>query len=332
MVRTTRAAGSDARFENPSRVYDRLIAAAGYWTVLGLFYDLSWHIRHHSDTFFTVQHAILYSGLAALAIVVFIFRFETDFRIAAAGLVLFALGGAADLIEHQFLGIEHDFDALVSSTHLAIGFGLMIVAAAPLRTGRDRGACVIAAAAFVELLHFITHPFFRFNDASRFNVPIPHQLTADAITQQTLRAYEQGGGLLAAILFALLIALPLAYLAQRDLLRRGWCTVFCVLSTILIAFSHSASVAEFAAVVIAAFAAGIAGDLLLKPDPSNRATVLVSCVPAFVGCAVQIAVTGLLQGLWWDLSFACGTVVLATAFAFFGVLPLLSRRAAVPGV
>lgn len=312
-------------------MYDRLLAAAGYWTVLGLFYDLSWHIRHHVDTFFTVQHAILYSGLAALAVIVFVFRREQDFRIAAAGLALFALGGATDLVEHQFLGIEHDFDALVSPTHLAIGFGLMTVAAAPLRTRRDRGACVVAAAAFVELLHFITHPFFRFNDALRFDVAIPHQLTSDAVTLQTLRAYEQGGGLLAAILFALLIAVPLAYLAQRDLLRRGSCTAFCVLSTVLIAFSHSASAAEFFAVLAAAFAAGLAGDLLLKPDPSNRDIVLVSCIPAFAACVVQIVVTALLQGIWWDFSFASGTVVLATAFAFFGVLPLLRSRAALSG-
>ncbi|HET7815735.1 MAG TPA: hypothetical protein VFL13_15345 [Candidatus Baltobacteraceae bacterium] len=312
-------------------MYDRLIAAAGYWTVLGLFYDLSWHIRHHVDTFFTAQHAILYSGLAALAVIAFFFRREPDFRTTAAGLALFAVGGAADLIEHQFLGIEHDFDALVSPTHLAIGFGLMIVVAAPLRQKRDRGACVAAAAAFVELLHFITHPFFRLNDAARFNVAIPHQLTSDAVTLQTLRAYEQGGGLLGAILLALLTAVPLAYLAQRDLLRRGSCTAFCVLATVLIAYSHSASASEFFAVMIAAVAAGISGDLFLRPHPSNRDLVLVACVPAFVICAVQVLLTAVTQGLWWDVSFACGTVVLATAFALFGVLPLLSRRATEPG-
>ena len=300
------------------------MAAAGFWTVLGLYADLSWHIRNHVDTFFTLQHSLLYSGLAALFFIALLYRRQPGARVTFAGVALFAAGGAADLIKHQVFGIEHDFDALVSPTHLALGFGVALAVCAPVRSAlrlsppATLGAqwpMLTGMASFVELLHWVTNPFFRLNAAALYGIALPHQLTANALTLQTLRVDQQGGGLIAMLLQALLIAGPLLYAVARFRLATGSLTILCVLGTILIAFSNAAAPDESAIVLAAAIAAGVTGDLLLWRRVKNPASFAVLPVLAF-DCAA-VGITALTQGTWWDASFALGAIAESCAFAFF---------------
>ncbi len=324
-------AGSDAGFENPRLVFDRLIVVAGFWTVLGLYTDLGWHIRHHVDTFFTAQHAILYSGLVVLFAAVLLGRRERRDAGVLRGIALFAAGGIADMIKHQTFGIEHDFDALVSPTHLAIGFGVAIAVATPLRSPslpqarmlREQWPAIVSLAMLVELLHWVTNPLFRLNAAAMYSTPLPHQLTADALTLQTLHQYEQGGAIVAALLQALLVAGPLLWAVRTLRLAPGSCSLLMLLGVLFIAFTNAVSYGETGVVLISALMSGAVADALLMRfgfghiRQRQSLLALFAGAPVLVFLGVQLLLTALLQRLWWDASFATGILIQSVTIAWF---------------
>jgi len=312
-------------------VYARLCAAAGFWTVLGLYVDLSWHIRNHVDTFFTLPHAILYSGLAFMAAVAVFGRGRPENRFMLVGLLIFAAGGIADLLKHQTFGIEHDFDALASPTHLILGSGVAIALCAPVAASvsqvrtrlADQVPALVSLAAIVELLHWVTNPFFRTNAAKLFEVPLPHQLTADALTLQTLYAYQQGGGLIAIVLQALLIAGPLIYAVRSLRAAPGACTAVCFLGTVLVATAQATTPLEAVCAMAAAFSAGIVGDALLLRYGSEMIRTMrlpsaaFAVLPQLAFNGILLGLTAATQGIWWDTSFSAGALLLGCAFALF---------------
>ena len=113
----------------------------------GFYLDLWAHAHGRTDnTFFTPWHAVLYSMLAAVGIFLSITAWRAWHRgapwweslpagygLSLVGVVLFALGGVADLVWHVLFGVEFSVDALLSPTHLVLaGAGILIVTG-PLR-------------------------------------------------------------------------------------------------------------------------------------------------------------------------------------------------------
>lgn len=336
-------------------VFDWAMAAAAFWTVTGLYADLGWHIRHHVDTFFTFTHAVLYSGLLLLFGIVVAAAARNVLRgartldelvppgymLSLLGIVLFFIGGVADLGKHEAFGIERDFDALLSPSHLLIGFGVVLAACGPLRSAlaapRPRSFAgqlpsVISTAAVLELLHWATNPFFRSNMQRALETPLPHQLTSDAITLQTLHVYEQGSGLMAFILQSLLMMGAAFYLVRNFKLRPGSLTVLFVLGNGLIAVTNSISWAEAGGVILSSLAAGIAGDLFIADMDALRMqrirfAAFAFCVPALYHAVLIAYTAAFLGGIWWDPSVAAGAVVDSGVFAlFFGFAAFVAQR------
>jgi hypothetical protein len=117
-------------------------AVFSIWITSGLYLDGWSHNVHKPETFFTPYHGLLYSGfLAAVLWGVYEARRQTDTpapndKLAMLGGVLFAVGGAADLVWHTVFGIEKDVAALLSPTHLTLMTGGILAASAPLRAAR----------------------------------------------------------------------------------------------------------------------------------------------------------------------------------------------------
>src|SRR5581483_4326904 len=155
------------------------MAIAGFWTIAGLYTDAGWHIRHDVDTFFTWAHALLYSGLLLLLclmgarIVAARRRDETlavslgpAYSWSAVGVLIFLIGGAADMINHLFFGFEAGFDALLSPTHQLIGAGVLLIISGPIRSAVAQAPrpaslvqqlpAIVSAAAILELMHWGT--------------------------------------------------------------------------------------------------------------------------------------------------------------------------------
>jgi hypothetical protein len=114
----------------------------GTWLLTGLYLD-GWAHRNINlhDSIATPWHAVLYSGWGATAgwIIYLVLReanqgkrglaaIPRGYGLGVAGVVSFAVGGAADQVWHLFLGVEQDIQAFLSPTHwlLAIGMGLMV--------------------------------------------------------------------------------------------------------------------------------------------------------------------------------------------------------------
>jgi hypothetical protein len=143
MLETARSTVADSR-------RDLVTELLGLWLVLAVFLDGWAHINLPSlETFFTPWHAALYSGMLATAAwtAVVISRNRAPgqpllqaappgYRGTAVGVVLFAVAGGLDLLWHEILGIEVSLDALVSPTHLLLGFSLFLILGTGVRSAR----------------------------------------------------------------------------------------------------------------------------------------------------------------------------------------------------
>jgi len=167
---------------------DLVTAGLGLVMVAGVYLDGWAHLHQPGlETFFTPWHAVLYSafGLVAAFIITVAGRggwsirspragFPVGYGQAAAGVVVFSLGGVGDLVWHQVFGVEVGLDALLSPTHLVllIGASLMIsspvvaVAARPDRTLASVASVVLSVAAAAAAAGFFLSYLSVFGDAA----------------------------------------------------------------------------------------------------------------------------------------------------------------------
>ncbi len=132
--------------------FDWLMAVLSAVFVGGLYLD-GWAHNHGKvdQSFFTPWHAFFYAGFALTALALLTagaINWRRGYRgraalpagygLALLGAAVFALGGVGDLAWHTLFGIEEDFEALVSPTHLLLGTGLALVVSAPLRAAWRR--------------------------------------------------------------------------------------------------------------------------------------------------------------------------------------------------
>jgi hypothetical protein len=143
MLETARNTRTDAR-------RDLVTELLGLWLLLAVFLDGWAHLHLPGlETFFTPWHAALYSGMLATAAwtAAVIWRNRAPgqplsqaappgYRGTAVGVVLFAVAGGLDLLWHEILGIEVSLDALVSPTHLLLGFSLFLILGTAVRSAR----------------------------------------------------------------------------------------------------------------------------------------------------------------------------------------------------
>lgn len=166
-----------------------LMLIGGTWLVIGLFVDGYAHteiIDTETEDFFTPWHALFYSGFVFTTVVVArIAHRRADptitwaslppgYGVAAAGLIIFAIGGVGDGIWHTVFGVESGLDALLSPTHLLLFVGLVSILTAPARARwldpspcdgwRDLGPVVASAAITTALVaFFFVYVFGLFN-------------------------------------------------------------------------------------------------------------------------------------------------------------------------
>ncbi|SMD25559.1 hypothetical protein [Lentzea albidocapillata] len=126
---------------------DLITGAIGTWLVVALVSDGWAHLNvPELESFFTPWHGALYAGFAAMAGWIALLAWRSrgagssvlgglprGYRGAAAGVLVFGVGGVADLVWHEIFGIEVAVDALVSPSHLVLGVGGLLMLSGPLR-------------------------------------------------------------------------------------------------------------------------------------------------------------------------------------------------------
>jgi hypothetical protein len=327
-ARNTRAGG----------LRDLVTELLGLWLLLAVFLDGWAHLNVPSlETFFTPWHAALYSGMVATAAwtAIVIWRNRAagqplsqaappGYRGTAVGVILFATAGGLDLLWHELLGIEISLDALVSPTHLLLGFSLFLILGTALRSARAAShpgnfAWTPAALFAVVLLtglgaFFLIYcsAFVRPGPTALFTpmpVGTPGRIQAEMPVVITLASYLLTTALIIApFLFTL-------FAARRP--PRGIVTLLVAAAAwlpVMMVGLHPFAIAGAGGATVAA----VVADLLLPRVPDawlNRRLPAVTAGIAALLWTGQLVAFAVTDAIRWPPSLWLGAVVLSAAAA-----------------
>lgn len=121
--------------------FDGAMSIAVIFFVIGLFIDGWAHNQGRADeSFFTPYHALMYGSYMILGALLvsrhflnisrgygFFQSLPRGYQIALVGVLSFGVAGLADMGWHLAFGIEENFEALLSPTHLALAGGYLTI-------------------------------------------------------------------------------------------------------------------------------------------------------------------------------------------------------------
>ncbi len=317
---------------------DLVTQLLGIWLLLAVFLDGWAHLHVPGlETFFTPWHAALYSGLLAMAawLASLVWRnrepgqplaraIPAGYGGTVVGVVLFAVAGVLDLAWHEILGIEVSLDALVSPTHLLLGFSLFLILGTGVRSARAAGGrsdfswtppALLSVALMTGLGAFFLIYCSAFVRAAPALPYIPTPIGSPGHSQAELPAAI---GMASYLVTTALIIVPFLYTfsgAQRP--PRGIVTLLvAVVAWLPLAMSgfRPAALAGAAGATVAAVVADVAlartgGHLTGRRLPG------VSAVLAALIWTGQLVGIALASGIGWPVSMWLGAIVLSSAVA-----------------
>jgi hypothetical protein len=266
------------------------------------------------ETFFTPWHAVLYTGLLAITAFMAVsfalgYRRTHDWRTALpagyglslVGCLMFAAGGVADMAWHLAFGIEQDFQAALSPTHLFLMLSLGLIVAGPLRAGwRGPGRSFGFPALLSAGLLLSTVSFFQ-----AFDHPF---VTVRALTAGIDN--EELGVIGIVIESGVVTALALALVRRFDLPLGGLAFVLGLNAALLTAIGNRYSM------VVVAVAAGLVADLVrvLNADRAGVRSfrLFAFALPTLV-FAFYFANVARLGGVAWSTHVWVGSIAVAGA-------------------
>ena len=311
------------------RRLDWLAIAGIGWLVTGLFLDGWAHNNRLPDSFWTVWHAIFYSGYAALSAVIlgaiavrrprsasWRAAIPEGYGPATLGVLVFGIGGLLDMLWHTSFGVEVGNDALLSPSHLTLGLGLFLLVSGPYladlarrEAGTSLGERLPAALAIAATFMLLT--FF-----TMYGGPYSNFLGASGNGTTSDRLFR---GLLGMFLFSGFIAGLLLVVLRRTSLPAGAITLILGLDGIAMVLMTSRDTPQDAQLsfIAVAIVSGIAGDVLLRwLRPSGARSLqlrmLVTILP-MTYFTLYLAVVGVRYGYGWTMPFLTGSVFLCGA-------------------
>ena len=317
---------------NRNAVLDLLVGLCCLWIACGFFLDAWAHGHVPVETFFTPYHALFYSGMLALVIILLVMRrsIPASYRIPLLGIPIFIVAGFGDMGWHMLLGIEEGIDALLSPTHQLLGLGVFFVACAPiasalrrrgeLRTLADQLPLIFALAAWMELIHFGTAYAFD-PGAGRMNAPPSiAPFTPDYLTAIAIGYYKLGTGVLVVLFQSAIMAGFALFAGTRFALRPGALTLLYLLGNFAAAAAFTNNTPLLATVLAMSLVAGIVGDVIVsklhpRPEPSLAYRLLGTLVPASYFATYFIA-TAIAGGVWWDWNVLLGATLWSAVIGF----------------
>lgn len=313
-----------------AKTRDLVTSLIGLWIVTGIFID-GWahvHILNLIDTFFTPWHASFYSGLAAFAAwlafllwrlrqpgdsaVQTLSRLPVGYRGGALGVVIFAVGGAADMLWHTLLGFEASIDALLSPPHLVLLTGVLLMGSTAWRSQR----AISPSATLPELISLtsvVTIGGFFLNYLS------PFRWAAPSLPYQVNRNEDIVIMWIGALLVTTaLLFVPVLWQVRDSRYRLGTLTVLTLAigAGIAIAMSDHWGMDVLIPGVIAAGLGALAGDLLLTRTPWRAwryGLPIVTALAAFAIWAFQLIAYAATAGVAWPVTLWGGALIFAGA-------------------
>jgi hypothetical protein len=310
------------------------------WLIVGLFLDGWAHDNvPELESFLTPWHAVFYSGFVATAgwMAWLVGRnlrrgsqglaaVPVGYGLGLAGVGVFAVGGVGDAIWHSVFGIEADLAALLSPTHLLLFTGILLILTSPLRAAwTSDGATAPGFRAFLPVTLALTLTTalvgFFFQYLSPFLQPtaVPHARFAsfwaehglvESAAQPGLAQELEIRGIAALLLTSLLFVAPVLLLLRRWQPPPGTVTVLFGAVAALLGAQHNF---QLWPAVVAAVAAGLAGDLLIRawrPSPARLGAyrAVAALLPAAL-LGTYVAAVAVVFTLAWPPELWAGTIL-----------------------
>lgn len=320
----------------------------GAWMIIGLFLDGWAHNEQRPDSFFTPWHAVLYAGfLGAVGAVLWQVAAQRvpgtprhlaiprGYGVALAGLALFALGAAGDLVWHQTFGVEANLAALLSPTHLMLMTGGLLALTGPFRTAWREPVDAPAFRGFLPALGSVALAtglalFFTFylSPFGRTVVPRFDPATTDihdlsAVSPAAFVQVRETWAVAGILLTTVLVLVPVLLLLRRWEVPAG--ALFVYFAAVAV-FEGAASEYRRWPLVLAVLVAGAMAELLARRAP-------ISLVAAGIPAALWLSYFGVVAvayGMGWSAELWTGTVGLSAlvglALGLLVALPLPSRQ------
>ena len=285
---------------------DTVTVVGGLWLTIGLFLDGYAHeniLTGDSESFFTVWHGVFYAGFAVTATWLLRLRrrgpLDDAYRLSFVGLVLFGIGGAADLAWHTALGVETGIDALLSPSHLVLFVGLILILTTALRHRPESAAAVVSVGLATALTGFFTSWAWGFGIAELTEVPY------DPVTKHGEAALIAG---LASIALTTVVLCGAALVLARHPRRFGTHALLFAATALLV----TAGFDEGWHGVPAALAGGLALDIL-RPRARRAVVLSVSMLVTWATYLGLVRLTTSLDG--WPPEVWIGAPIMAALLA-----------------
>ncbi|HEY2476542.1 MAG TPA: hypothetical protein VGI19_17310 [Candidatus Cybelea sp.] len=339
-----------------SLALDYAVGICGVWISAGFFLDAWAHGHVRVETFFTPYHAVFYSGMVALVLLLAAFAlqahrlgypwvesFPRPYRLALLGIPIFIAAGIGDMIWHRLLGLEEGVDALLSPTHQVLGLAMFFLASGPIRSVlADRGATTLGRqfplalglATWLILVHFGTA--YGFDPAAgRTNAPPPiAPFTPDYFTALSIGYYKIASGTLIVIFQSTLIAGFGLWLISRLHPSPGMFTAILVIGDVPAAAAFTNQTPLLAVTIAQSLITGLYADALIRmydPYPGRartRALRWFGITVPMMYIGTYLLATLASDGLWWDWNVALGAWLWSGVCGFALTQLVLARRPA----
>ncbi len=340
-----------------SLALDYAVGICCVWISAGFFLDAWAHGHVPVESFFTPYHAVFYSGMLAVALVIAAYVMHSralgydwantvprPYRLALVGVPIFVFGGIADMLWHRLLGIEEGVDALLSPTHQILGLSIFFLSSGPIRSvlaNRGRAATLarqaplaLGLATWLILAHFGTA--YAFDPAAgRTNAPPPIvPFNSDYLTALSIGYYKIATGVLIVIFQSTLVAGFALWMVSRVRPAPGMLTLLYLMGNVPAAAAFTNQTPLLPVTLAQSFATGILADLLVffyDPHPAPGR------VEAFRWFAVAVPMTyigvyllgmTIAERIWWDWNVALGSWIWSGVCGFALSLLIVARRTA----
>ncbi|WP_251043286.1 hypothetical protein [Arthrobacter sp. ISL-48] len=246
------------------------------------------------------------------------------YRGTVVGIALFAVAGGLDLVWHELLGIEISLDALVSPTHLLLGFSLFLILGTAVRSARSASGAgnfelTTAGLLAVVLMTGLGAFFLIYCSAfvrpgpTAFFIPMPigspGRIQSEMPVIITLASYLLTTALIVApFLFTLSVARhPARGIVTMLVATVAW------LPAGMVGFRPT-TIAGAAGATVAAVVADVLLALLPQVWLGRRLPAVTAGLAALVWTG-QLVAFALVDGIRWPISLWMGAVVLSAATA-----------------
>lgn len=304
------------------RTVDRTFVALAGWLMTGVYLDAWAHISRLPDSFWTPWHGILYSGLLACGVFLFVLRGTSyrallgrGYQLSLVGFAIGAIAGVGDAIWHTVFGIEFDVEAAVSPPHLAVAVGILLVVTGPARAAWEKRHFGFPAAlsllyglSIITVILDYANPYSSAFGAG--SAPTPH---ATAQLEQTV-------ALFAFVAYAALLAGVAVIAVRSDPRSAPWLAFIIgangVALTLVNAPLHPDAMPLLLGVALFTGAAVLVAAVSLRPSADRPWTLraFVFLIPVFAYVAYSVAIT-LGLGTWWSPTFWNGLIALGSLAA-----------------